>query len=298
MTSVVHRRSWRIVTLLLLTRGAAGDAQGRNAAEYGATCLERIPPSAFTRVVVYGFVDPSDSVSGSFASSADNLLQELVIKAQTLLGAKANVLPSGEPTVTWRGVDLPLHLTAYRDGRIVARAGPQPASTAASLMAKALDSISTAGVLDWSADSARDSIPFEIHFARPILDSAGHVRPPHVKRAALPLLSMLMPWEAEVSAKRGQPHPHYPDEARREYYEATIILSFSVDTTGYAVESSIHDVWPKEKPRLRGSDLRKYDSFVEASKQGVLKIEFVPARIGGCKVKQLVQMPFVYGLRR
>lgn len=125
-----------------------------------SSCVEHLPPSAFTRVAVYAFVDLSDPVGSHFAASADNLLQELAFRAHSLLGVAPERLPEGEPRVGWRGIDAPLHLTAFRDGRIVSR--DTTAGTAAALMAQALTNVATVGLLDWTADSARDSVRFDV----------------------------------------------------------------------------------------------------------------------------------------
>jgi hypothetical protein len=286
--------------IIFLAPLRAGQAQHADPAVSirASECVRHLPAGAFTRVAVYAFVDLADSVSAVFASTADNFMQELVLKTEALLGAKSNVLPKGDGRIDWLGIEPALPLTAFRDGRIVARYQHQPVPTAAGLMATALDSISTVGMLEWSADSARDSIRFSIAFVRPVLDSGGHVTPMHLKRTGLPLLSILAPWQRGVSQKPGSAKPHYPELARKENYEGTVILSFLVDTTGHAVDSTIKDVWPASKPRLRGTDLAQYDRFVWASTQAVRRMEFVPASIGGCNVKQLVQMPFVYGLNR
>lgn len=287
--------------LLLLSCSSAAFAQSFEGTSWTekSSCVGHLPPSAFTRVAVSAYVDLRDSVSVVFAQTADNFMQDLVTTTQRQLGMTGNKLPVGEPAVNWRSNDKSLHLVAYKDGRIVVvdrdsiRTG-----TAAWLAARALDSMSTLGDLEWSADTARDSVRFDIAFVRPVLDSAGHVEMPRHRRAALPVFSVLAPWERRVAAKPGQRAPRYPDEERHEGYEATILLQFIVDTTGHAEPSTVHDLWPKEKPRPTGHDLDAYQSFLDETKRALLEIEFYPAKIGGCSVKQLVQMPFNFVLRR
>ncbi|HXQ77558.1 MAG TPA: hypothetical protein VN797_05095 [Gemmatimonadaceae bacterium] len=289
--------SWGVALLLMCPQLARAQAPGTSPSPRPSTsCLDRIAPSAFTRVAVYAFVHFDDSVSTTLAATADNFLQELVFSAQKLLGMKGHVLPEGEPTVDWRGTEAPLSLTAYRDGRIVPHNGTLARSSAAALMARALDSLSTAGLLEW-ADPLRDSVHIDIDFVRPTLDSAGHITKPKIERTGVLLLSILAPWERPVSLKPGQRGPSYPDDARRTGYQAEIVLSFIVDSTGRAVESTIEDLWPKDKPKLKGRDLEAYESFVETTKRRLPELEFVPATIAGCPVKQRVQMPFVFTLR-
>jgi hypothetical protein len=260
-------------------------------------CIEHIPPSAFTRVVVYATLDVPDSVSRPFAATADSFLQEIVIAAQKLLGARGDTLPEAEPTIDWRGLEGRLHLNAFRDGRIIASETPPPAAAAA-LMARALKESGTPALLDWTAEPTRDSISFDVEFVRPLLDSAGHVFNPSVKRAALALFSVRTPWERQVSPKRGGPRPRYPEEARAAGYEGNILLQFIVDSMGRAVDSTVKDLWPSGTPRLTGEKLSMYESFLESTKRAVRRMDFVPAIMGGCRVNQLVQMPFVFGLNR
>ena len=298
MRYITHRLLQRLVLPLLLIAPARARAQATPA---GATrrmnsCLEHLPPSVFTRVAVYATLQVGDSVSPTFAATADNLVQDLVIRAQKLLGAKPNTLPDGEPSIDWRGVDDDVHLTAFRDGRIIAK-NPSPGASAAAFLARALKEDSTPGLLEFSADSARDSISFDIRFVRPTLDSAGYVSKPHVKRAAVPFVSVLAPWERPVSHKSGEA-PHYPAQARDGGFEGTVILSFIVDSTGRAVDSTVKEVSPTGGLHLSREKQWIYDSFVASVRSAVRDFQFVPASIGGCPVNQLVQMPFHFELRR
>lgn len=165
-------------------------------------------------------------------------------------------------------------------------------------MSKALDSIDTRAYIGWSASTSPDSVVFEFAFWRPTIDSLGAVTPPKPTRTALPLVSIAEPWEREVRLAPNQRPPHYPLDARERNYEGMVLLQFLVDTTGRAIQSSIHDLWPDKKPRLHGADLQAYEEFVEESTDRVKELQFIPASIGGCPVRQLVQMPFTYTLNK
>jgi len=292
--------SRRVAAVLLFCPAAASAQIDRKlAALVPSSCIEHLPPSAFKRVVVYAYVDLQDSVSVGFAQSADNFLQELATNTQRQLGASPNRLPVGEPAVNWRGVDVSLHLVAYKDGRIVVVHGDtiSAVATAASLVAKTLDGMSTIGQLDWSADSTRDSVRFDVAFVRPVFDSAGHVNMRGHKRDAAAVFSVLAPWEENPAAKPGQTPPLYPAGAQLQGYEGRVVLSFFVDTTGHALISTVHDVWTQEKPRWTRQESSAYQSFLKATEAALANIEFIPARIGGCPVRALVQMPFEYKFR-
>ena len=155
----------------------------------------------------------------------------------------------------------------------------------------------TLGQLVWSADSARDSVRFDIAFVRPVFDSAGHVGMPTHTRDAVPFFSVLAPWEEHAKAKPQQTPPAYPLGARRQRYEGTVLLQFVVDSTGHPLMFTVHDLRPKGMPEWTRSDSSAYQSFLEETERGLARIEFIPARVGGCPVRQLVQMPFMYRLR-
>ena len=294
--------SLRIAVLLLVFPALVARAQdGGHTIVDGpaASCLKDIPAKSFHRVALYASVVLHDSASSRFATSADNLLQESVIRAQQLLGAKGNVLPNGEPMVSWHEVSAPLHIVAYRDGRLTRRPITRsPDSSAAGLMARALDSAVTEGILDWAADSSRDSVAFDFAFSRPTFDSAGKIGLPHPTRTAIPLLAIPEPWERQVAPARAWDHPEYPEFSRSRDYEGTVLISFVVDTSGRAVKSTIRDLWPKEKPPLHGTNLFAYRAFVDASERFLANARFVPASIGGCLTNQLAQMPFHYELNK
>ena len=262
-----------------------------------ASCVGRIPASAYHRVVLYTSVKLHDSVSADLAAGLDNLLQAAVFGTRRILGVPDSVLPKGEPTVSWASADQSLELVAYRDGRIARRSRePLWVGGAATLMLKALDSIDTRAYVTWPASTAPDSVVFDFAFWRPTIDSLGGVTPPKPTRTAVPLVSIAEPWERSVMAAPNQRPPHYPLAARERNYEGMVLLQVLVDTTGHAIESSIHDLWPDNKPRLHGTDLQVYEEFVDESTDAVKDIRFIPATVGGCPVRQLLQMPFTYTL--
>lgn len=71
-----------------------------------------------TRVAVYAWVDLPDSTRPELRDGAENLLQDVVSHVPPLLGAAPGVLPRGEPAVRWFDLDVPLEVTAWRDGHV------------------------------------------------------------------------------------------------------------------------------------------------------------------------------------
>ena len=78
--------------------------------------------------------------------------------------------------------------------------------------------------------------------------------------------------------------PAYPEVLRSAGIEGKVLVEFVVDERGQPVRGSI---------RVVQSD---NDLFTDAVKVAFGRLRFTPAEVGGKKVSQLVQMPFVFTL--
>lgn len=92
--------------------------------------------------------------------------------------------------------------------------------------------------------------------------------------------------EKQVAPASGNPAPTYPSMLRSANVEGEVIAQFVVGQDGKA-EMSTFKV-------LKSS----HDQFTDAVKSVLPRMRFLPAEVGGQKVKQLVQMPFVFNLNR
>ena len=84
----------------------------------------------------------------------------------------------------------------------------------------------------------------------------------------------------------GSATPRYPEVLRAAGVEGRVTAEFVVDERGRAEADSV---------RFVGSDNRLFEEAVEAV---LPRMRFVPAEVGGRKVRQLVRMPFVFTLGR
>ena len=290
-----------LAAILLLTArplSVAAQAHDHALAETGrGACLDSIPPSAFTRVVIYGYVEFVGTVSQALRTSAELLLQDVSTLLPTVLGDAAGVLPAGEPNVTWRGLAAPLRVTVWRNGRISHTLPAGRADTAAAaLLARALDLVIPNEVFLWGADSLRDSVSFRFELSWPSIDKKGRVTPPRFTTNAVPLFSVSHPWELTAAPKPGNKGPRYPNAARSAGYGGLVNMQFIIDTMGRAVPSSMRALWPDTLPQLEGEKRMHYDAFVDEVRRVLPAMEFYPAEIAGCKTAQLVQMPFQFSL--
>lgn len=92
--------------------------------------------------------------------------------------------------------------------------------------------------------------------------------------------------EKPVVMAPGAQGPSYPDMLRTAGIEGTVLAQFVVDTTGRADMATF---------RALKSD---NDLFTSSVRNALQRMRFLPAEVGGRKVKQLVQQPFQFSLNR
>ena len=92
--------------------------------------------------------------------------------------------------------------------------------------------------------------------------------------------------EKPVAPVPGTGSPRYPDILRSASVEGEVLAQFVVDTTG-RVEVATFKVIRKS-----------HDLFEAAVRSALPNMRFLPAEVGGRKVKQLVQQPFVFALQK
>jgi protein TonB len=90
--------------------------------------------------------------------------------------------------------------------------------------------------------------------------------------------------EKPVMAMPGSPTPRYPDILKSAGVEGEVVVAFVVDTTGRADVPSL---------KILKST---HELFAMAVRTALPSMRFLPAEVGGKKVKQLVQQPFVFNI--
>ena len=90
--------------------------------------------------------------------------------------------------------------------------------------------------------------------------------------------------EKPVMTVNGSPTPRYPDILKSAGVEGEVVVAFVVDTTGRADISSL---------KILKST---HELFSAAVRTALPTMRFLPAEVGGKKVKQLVQQPFVFNI--
>lgn len=92
--------------------------------------------------------------------------------------------------------------------------------------------------------------------------------------------------EKQVSPYPGNPAPRYPAMLRSANVEGVVLAQFVVDTSGHADMSTFKV--------LKST----HDLFTESVRAALPNMRFYPALVGGRPVKQVLQMPFQFGLTK
>ena len=92
--------------------------------------------------------------------------------------------------------------------------------------------------------------------------------------------------EKQVSLIPGTASPRYPEALRMAGVEGQVVAQFVVDVEGRVEAGTV---------RLVRSGNALFD---EAVRTGLARMRFTPAEIAGRKVRQLVEIPFVFALSR
>lgn len=92
--------------------------------------------------------------------------------------------------------------------------------------------------------------------------------------------------EKPVMQAPGSAQPRYPDILKSAGVEGEVLAQFVVDTTGRAEAGSFKV--------LKTS----HELFAAAVKNALPNMKFLPAEVGGRKVRQLVQQPFVFAISK
>lgn len=92
--------------------------------------------------------------------------------------------------------------------------------------------------------------------------------------------------EKPVVPAPGSVSPRYPDMLRQAGVEGEVLAQFVVDTTGRAEAGSLKIL------------KQSHDLFVQSVRNALPNMRFIPAEVGGRKVKQLVQQPFTFSITR
>ena len=127
----------------------------------------------------------------------------------------------------------------------------------------------------------------EVATAEPVRVIAP-ISPSDGKPASVPSGAPYFEFQVEraVTLRVGSVGPKYPQSLKDAKVEGTVLAQFVVDTTG-TPEPHTFKVLQSSNPL-----------FAEAVRDALAQMQFTPALVGGRPVKQLLQQPFMFALRK
>jgi len=228
---------------------------------------------------------------------ADLIAKDVVTEVRALLGGSDSRIPVAAPSIKRYSVPAELIVTARRDGQMTWRGISESGDSAAiALLSAALDSARkhNAAILLWPDDYAADSLVVRLSLLPVDFEEAADFDTLNKKHIKFRAFTMPYPTESPAFPANAHEHPVYPRYSETHRVSGTLVVQFIVDTSGRADMSTFHDLWPSDKPRLTGELGDFYAQFVAAVRDYAEKANFNPARVGVCKLRQIVQMPFEF----
>ncbi len=273
-------------------------------------CVRALPDSALHRAVVFVRAEVTDSADAPARPAVDLIAQELAVRvraalARTPLAATATAAAGLPPAIDSAfGRVYPegkVLVVARRGGGLTWRVSTRPGAdrTPIELVERALRAAHAAHDVVVVNELLRgDSLAFELTFASAWLPGPGKARDTLRVRNPAPVFTALVPDEKQAAVRPGTFQLRYPASLQARGFEGRVVLEFVVDTTGRAEPGTVRDARPSTlaalAPGLRGA----YREFLRAARDGVLGARFHPAEVGGCRVRQLVQLPLAWTLNR
>lgn len=262
-----------------------------------SACILALPSDQLKRTEVYLHATIADSGNSALVVQADLMAQDVAETMRTRIGGTSNELPFGDSVVKPWSVPAVLIVTVHADGSATRRAVSQSGDTlATSMLLDAFDNVRKNGkaLIIWPAGYAADSLVVRLVLWPTALTRDGSMRMIKATHSQFGVFRILEPIEHPALAKPNNPIPEYPYSNMVHRVTGSLLLQFVVDSSGFAVPSTMRDMWPRGNPRLTGELGRYYDDFVEATKSAVARWQFYPAAVGSCHVNQTVQLPIQY----
>jgi hypothetical protein len=260
-------------------------------------CFSSIMPGTMHRELVFLQARMPVHTDSAFIPQADLMAQEVAIEVRALLGAHDADVPIADSIMAWYAVPSLLTVIAHADGRVTRQIRSTLwDTTAAALLARAFDAARAhdLALMIWPEHSPSDSMIVQLSLRT--AGVTGGIPQFAAGEAGMrfTVFTLLQPEKFPAVLMPNQPPARYPSENERSRVGGFVLMQLVVDTSGRAVPASIRDLWPANTPRLTGYEAQEYDAFVRSTTYWLEEIRFRPARIGTCRVRQVVQQPLEF----
>jgi hypothetical protein len=263
-------------------------------------CLADIPSASMHRVPVFLSASVMRSSDSAFSLQADLLAQDVAAVLRSQLGGSDSAISVQDYRLPWFSVPTTIVIAARKNGEMSAHQfviGGD--STATLLLLHAFNTARAHGgaTMAWPDDFANDTVFVRLRLW-PNYVSATTKREASVGRYSFPAFSLTEPEEGPALPLPNATKPKYPVGNELVRYSGTVLMQFTVDTTGRAEPATIRDLWPDGKPRLEGREAHIYGAFVSSVATWLATVRFQPSHLGSCARRQMVQWPFQFTIAR
>jgi hypothetical protein len=246
---------------------------------------------------VYLDADMSPVTDSAFTLQADLVAQDVAVELRALIDSSHSAMPNADGKLAWYSVPAQIVVTVHADGteswRVKSAEGD---SSAARLLGAAFDSAQAhESARIFLPEGARaDSMLVRLSLM-PRYIGYLQVNSNHLTHdVKFGVFYLTEPDVTPALPKPGWPPPHYPSDNLYQRVEGEVLMQFAVDSTGHTDPGSFRDLWPDDKPRLHGLEAEYYNAFVSSVRTWEKILTFEPMRVGGCPVKQMVQLPLKF----
>jgi hypothetical protein len=161
------------------------------------------------------------------------------------MGATSDELPFRDSVVKPWSVPAVLIATMHADGSATRRAASQSGDTlATSMLLDAFDKVrkNGSGLIVWPDGYAADSIVVRLVLWPTALTRDGSMRMIKATHSQFGVFRILEPIERPALPKPNNPTPSYPYSDLAHHVIGSLLLEFVVDSSGFAVPSTMHDM--------------------------------------------------------
>lgn len=261
-------------------------------------CLDTVSAASLRPVTVYQIANPSDTSEFVLAQVA-LISQRVAEGVRAALGGGRDLVSSADTLVPWRHLAgrVPIRMALHREAATTwsADSSADPAKTKlTSLYASVLRAMPADQLeIVWPDQPVPDSITVLFE-----LTNTDSTKTP-LAIPGYPMMSVFrtrgVGFTPAMVRPRG-PYPLYPSDAVASAVEAEVVMDIVVSPSGRANGTMRSVVISSRRNTLDGDARARYGrEFTSSVEQALRRMQFDPARVGGCAVPQQAKYPFTFG---
>ena len=298
---------YSMLAFALISRGAL-HAQGTGSTVITGDWTSRVekpsgftaafPPSVMHVVDVALYAAVQKNADSAIALQALLMAQEVADEFRRNLGAAGVTIPAMDERYSWDAVPTAIDVVAHRDGSAIVSTntiGGESAATRSLVAAFDSARAHNFAVMLWSDRTVSDSVVVHLwlqpsYFTRATTEEETDHTP------SFPVFSLSEPELSPALPEPNQPPPRYPPSLESRGVSGSVLMQFTVDTSGRMESATLREIVPADA--LRTYEVHEnHEQFAQSVARWLETVRFVPASLGGCRIRQRVQFPLKFTVR-